>query len=66
MNTHSSIRQSGDVYFKLADMCEDASLMDIAFAEARALAESDKDLARYPEILKRVEKMFTLKSDIIS
>ena len=66
MNTHSSIRQSGDVYFKLADMCEDASLMDIAFAEARALAESDKELFGYPEILKRVEKMFTLKSDIIS
>ena len=66
MNTHSSIRQSGDVYFKLADMCEDASLMDIAFAEARALAQSDKDLISYPEILKRIEKMFTIKSDIIS
>lgn len=65
MNTHASIRQSGDIYFKLADMCEDATLMENAFAEARDLICRDSNLSLHPALSDKVQNMFTIKSDII-
>ena len=66
MNTHASIRQSGDIYFKLADMCEDATLMENAFSEARELISRDPELDMYPALSDKVQNMFTIKSDIIN
>ena len=66
MNTHASIRQSGDIYFKLADTCEDATLMENAFSEARALISRDPELDMYPALCDKVQNMFTIKSDIIN
>ena len=65
MNTHASIRQSGDIYFKLADMCEDSTLMENAFAEAHDLISRDGELSLYPALSDKVQNMFTIKSDII-
>lgn len=65
-STSSSIRQSGDIGFRLADTCEDTSLMTDAFAEARALIESDRALASYPELSHEIKRVFSIRSDIIN
>ncbi len=53
------IRQSGEVHFKLAQMCDDTGLMKAAFASANTLIEQSNGLSDYPEILSSVEKMFS-------
>ncbi len=66
LSSSREIRQSGDTYFKLADMCEDASLMDEAFAEARELVSENPELYGCEALLEDIQKMFTLQGDIIS
>ena len=65
LSSSNEIRQSGDMYFKLADMCEDASLMDQAFAAARKFVSSE-NLDAHKPLLDDIQKLFTLQSDIIS
>ena len=65
-STSSSIRQSGDMGFKLADMCEDTSLMTDAFSEAGALIATDRELSRYPELAEEINKIFAIRSDVIN
>lgn len=65
-NTSSSIRQSGDIGFRLADSCEDTSLMTDAFSEARALISNDRTLASYPELLREINRVFSIRTDIIN
>ena len=65
-STSSSIRQSGDIGFKLADMCEDTSLMTDAFAEAGALIAADRELAAYPELSQEINRIFAIRSDVIN
>jgi len=65
-STSSSIRQSGDIGFKLADMCEDTSLMTDAFYEAGALISADRTLASYPELLCEINRIFAIRSDVIN
>ena len=65
LSTSREIRQSGDMYFKLADMCEDASLMEEAFAAAREFIKNE-NLDDHKPLLDDIQKMFTLQSDIIS
>ncbi len=59
-NKDASLRQSGDVQFRLADMCDDLDLMQKAFADARALVEQDPRLESTPTLMDRVRNMFTL------
>lgn len=61
-----SIRQSGELYFKIADMCEDSELMNEAFNSAREYVESDPKLENNSELAGMVERMFTIKSDVIN
>lgn len=61
-----NIRQSGEVYFKIADMCEDSELMNEAFASAKEYVDSDPSLEKSPELARMVERMFTIKSDVIN
>ncbi|MBQ7358026.1 MAG: ATP-dependent DNA helicase RecG [Clostridia bacterium] len=65
-STSSAIRQSGDIGFKLADMCEDTSLMTDAFSEAGALISADRQLAAYPELSQEINRIFAIRSDVIN
>ena len=56
----SSIRQSGGVKFKLADLCDDSSLLSTAFSEAKKLLETDPDLSAHEALATQVSEMFTL------
>ena len=62
----SSVRQSGGVRFKLAELCEDNGLLSTAFAEAKTLLESDPKLEAHPSLMRQVERMFTLEKGTIS
>ena len=66
LSSSREIRQSGDMYFKLADMCEDASLMTEAFAAAKNFVAENPKLEGYTPLLCEIQRMFTLQSDIIS
>ncbi len=66
LSGNSSIRQSGSLSFRLADMCEDSDLMANAFAEAKAYLETDPKLENYPPLRDAAERMFTVKNDIIN
>ena len=65
-NKDSSVRQSGGVRFRLAELCDDTGLLHTAFAEARALIVSDPNLERCPILARRVMRMFTLDHGIIN
>ena len=58
----ASVRQSGGVRFRLAQLCDDTGLLKLAFAEARELIELDPTLESYPTLAWRVRSMFTLES----
>ena len=61
-----SVRQSGGIKFRLAELCDDAGLMNSAFEEARALLATSPDLSEYPLLLSHVEKMFTLERGTVN
>ena len=65
-NGDGTVRQSGGVKFRLAELCDDARLMNDAFNEAKALLESSPDLSAYPLLAREVEKMFTLEKGTIN
>ncbi len=56
----ASVRQSGGVRFRLAELCDDAQLLNIAFSEARALLSKNPELDLYPLLAAEAERMFTL------
>ena len=58
-NGDTSIRQSGGIKFRLAELCEDTGLFRAAFAEAKALVAEDPELKQYPLLAARVNAMFT-------
>lgn len=66
MSGNSSIRQSGSQGFRLADTCEDASIMTDAFGAARDFVESDPTLSSHPPLKEAIERQFASQGDIIS
>ncbi len=61
-----TVRQSGGVKFRLAELCDDAELLKIAFAEGKALLSASPDLSAYPALAARVRKTFTLEDGTIN
>ena len=61
-----TVRQSGGVKFRLAELCDDAELLKNAFDEAKALLEESPDLSAYPALAEEVKKMFTLDKGTIN
>lgn len=61
-----SLRQSGGISFRLADLCDDSGLMKLAFSEANALAEASPDLADYPTLRAEIASLFSADSGSIS
>ena len=66
LSGNASIRQSGDISFKLADMCEDSDLMTTALAEARDYIAIDPTLEKHPPLRQAAERLFEMQGDIIS
>ena len=66
LSGNASIRQSGTLTFRLADMCQDTDLMNAAFTAANALIEQDPDLVSHPALKAAAERMFTMRSNIIN
>lgn len=66
LSGNASIRQSGTLTFRLADMCSDSELMNAAFTSANEIVESDPMLDVNPELKRAADRMFTMRSDIIS
>ena len=62
----SSVRQSGGVRFRLAELCDDMGLMKTAFAEARSLIDTDPTLSEYPLLATAVSEMFSLEAGTIN
>ena len=65
-NGDASVRQSGGVRFRLAELCDDMSLFKTAFSEAHALTETDPSLSDYPLLLSNVYKLFSLDTGTIN
>ncbi len=65
-NADSSVRQSGGVKFRLAELCDDAELLRTAFDEAKSLLAADPELTACPALSRQVERMFTLDAGTIN
>ena len=66
MSGNSEIRQSGALAFNLADMCENADLMNDAFEASREYLKKDPKLEMHPPLRFAAERMFSMQGDIIS
>ena len=66
LSGNASIRQSGTLTFRLADMCQDTDIMSAAFDSANVLIERDPTLSLSPALKRAADRMFTMRSDIIS
>ncbi len=62
----ASVRQSGGVRFRLAQLCEDAEMLNTAFAEARSLLCQSPTLEDYPLLAAETERMFTLEEGTVN
>jgi ATP-dependent DNA helicase RecG len=61
-----TVRQSGGVRFRVAELCDDTGLLHIATEAARELLEKSPDLGQFPELLAAVKAMFTLEEGTIN
>ena len=62
----ASVRQSGGIRFRLAELCDDMGLMRAATSEAKALIGADPTLKSHPLLLAEVSKMFALDAGTIN
>ncbi len=60
------IRQSGGVQFRLADQCDDESLMQEAMEDARELLGADADLSCHSGLRRRMEALFSIDPDVLN
>ena len=64
MSEDAQIRQSGGI--AVAEMCDDAELMKIAFEDAVSLLGSDPTLEKCPDLLDKVRRAYGLSAGIIN
>lgn len=65
-STAGGIRQSGEVGFKLADSVEDTEIMTDAFSAAGELISSDRELVSHPNIKNEINRIFSMRGDVIN
>jgi ATP-dependent DNA helicase RecG len=65
-NDENSIRQSGGIRLKLAEQCDDSSLMSSAFAEANALVSRDPSLSQHPLLRAEISRMISGDNGIMN
>jgi ATP-dependent DNA helicase RecG len=61
-----TVRQSGELGFRLGSMAEDSSIMMEATEDAKALLSQSADLSAYPLLEARVAQMFSIEEGLIS
>ena len=61
-----SVRQSGELGFRLGSMAEDSAIMTEATEDAGALLQVDADLSSHPLLAARVSGMFSIEDGLIS
>ena len=61
-----SIRQSGGIRFRLADLCDDSELLTQAAESARGLLEEDPQLEDHAELKRTVAELFCVESGTLS
>ena len=59
-------RQSGEVRFRLASQCDDPTLLQNAFAEAKAMIEKDPALSEHPATLEAVKRFLCGNESTVS
>ena len=62
----SYFRQSGGIKFRLAEFCEDTSLMSVAFDEAKRLIKNDPELLSHPLLRREAERLFSFDNSVIN
>ena len=62
----ATVRQSGGVRFRLAELCDDMGLLKTAFSEAKTLIDADPELSEHPLLLAEVSKMFSIDAGTIN
>ncbi len=65
-NADLTIRQSGGLKFKIADLCEDVQLLGEAFNAAHSLIQQDSELTGYPLLSAAVDKTFSLSMGTVN
>ena len=61
-----TVRQSGGVRFRLAELCDDTGLLQTAAEAAKELLSESPDLSSFPELSRAVNHMFTLEEGTIN
>lgn len=61
-----TIRQSGGIKFRLAELCDDSELMSSTMAEAESLLAASPRLSAYPALAREVSRAFTPEQGIVN
>ena len=61
-----TLRQSGGLSFRLADVAEDGEILSRAAQDAKALLREDPELQAHPVLAERVREAFTIEEGLIS
>ncbi|MBQ9086017.1 MAG: ATP-dependent DNA helicase RecG [Clostridia bacterium] len=61
-----ALRQSGGVRFRLAELCDDSELFQIASEEAKSLITADPSLSASPGLMAQVCQMFSLEEGTLN
>lgn len=59
-------RQSGGIRFRIAEACEDAGLLTLAFAEAKELIQRDPELKSCPLLKRDIERLFAVDDSVVN
>lgn len=62
----ASLRQSGGIKFRIADMCDDSELMNKAFESAKNLLKESPELEEYPLLKAKVSSIWNADRSSIS
>ena len=62
----ADIRQSGEIGFRLGQLCDDTGLLKKAFEEARSIADDELSRERYPRLFDAVNEMFSFDAAIMN
>ena len=63
---NSAFRQSGGIKFRIADMCDDSSLMECAFDAAKNILNESPELEEYPALKEKLQHIWNSDRGTIS
>ena len=60
------LRQSGGIRFRLAELCDDTGLMNLAFEEAKGIVADDPSLSLHQKLKAKVNSEFALEQSFVN